>query len=94
MPPGEPSLIEALLQAARAHGARYVSSAVTGGWFISDVLPRDTEGFYRVDAKKIYARSADGHEAYFGRVQGKRIVQEATPDDVKYLATRGKAPRR
>lgn len=84
LPPGEPVLLQAILKASKARGAGYVHRyAGVEGWYVGTSIPFGVDVYYRIIAQRIYVRTKDGTEAYFGKIVGSEIIQEGTPDDLK-----------
>jgi len=81
LPPSYPDLKDAILAAAKLSGAGYVHREQgIAGWFVSGVIPRGVEAYFRVVAGRVYVRSADDRKEYlFGRIEGATIIQAAGP---------------
>lgn len=78
LPPGEPILAKAILQASKLSGAGYVHRHEgVEGWHVHDSIPRGVSVYYRVSAQRIYVRTADRIEYFFGTVENGVIVQKA-----------------
>jgi hypothetical protein len=73
-----PDLNAAILKAAQSRSASYVCRYDGHeGWHLSEQVPR-TQAYFRVTCKRIYVRSNDGQEMYFGRVEREQIIQDGT----------------
>lgn len=79
IPPGEPDLVKALLRASRQRGARYVNRYEgIEGWHTSDVLPRCVAAYFRVAGYKVWIRTEDDVEFYWGGIVEGQLIQEST----------------